>query len=82
MVNSVLPPLVRLAGEVQHYHPDDNEPERHHLYGGERFLEEPQPDYCHERRAHPRPNGVGHAHIQPVDREGQGDNAQGVEEEY
>ena len=73
---------VRLAGEVQYRHPDDNKHERYYLSGSQRLLKEPYPDYRYERRTQPRPHRIGHAHAQPVDREGQGDDAQGVEEEH
>src|SRR5215217_2767001 len=64
--DAVSPPLVRLAGEVQHYHSDYDEPKRHHLYARNRLLKEPKPYHCHERRTHPCPNSVGHAQIQPI----------------
>jgi hypothetical protein len=34
VANAVSPPLARLASKVQHHHPNDDEPDRHQLYGG------------------------------------------------
>ena len=45
--------LMRLAGEMQHCHPDDDKPKCYQLGSSQRLLEEPYPNHRHERGAHP-----------------------------
>jgi hypothetical protein len=52
------------AGEVEPDHADDYEDHESYLRGGYVFPEKPETDYCHKKRAEPRPYGVSHAQVQ------------------